>query len=251
MKKAWIRFIGDVHGGYRPNRAIYNRLTTQAEYSLQVGDLGRDYGHLHRPVIDSLKHRVIAGNHENFDEFVNFDQRNKCYWRNQKHFLGDFGMWHIPDFYDIFYVRGGFSLNHVQKKIYRTWSEEEELSYSKLSQAIDLYTSLKPEFMVSHECPIELVQFLSNPNFTKLFGYDTPIIKTKTNTALQAMFEAHKPKYWIFGHYHKRWEKEIDGCKFICLDMIRETNYKNCYIDFDKVQTEDDYTPHWDLGGEG
>jgi hypothetical protein len=37
---------------------------------------------------------------------------------------------------------------------------------------------------------------------------------------LQQMFDVHKPKHWVFGHYHIRRDFEIDGTQFHCLPEL-------------------------------
>lgn len=36
---------------------------------------------------------------------------------------------------------------------------------------------------------------------------------------LTSLWESeHKPKLWIFGHYHHNIDRVINGCRFICID---------------------------------
>lgn len=244
-----FRVIGDVHG--RPNITSYLKRAKKAEYSLQVGDLsGSNYKFLNE--LDPLHHKVIAGNHEVFNAGSDW------YFRNVDHFLGDFGLWSVPDFQDIFYVRGGMSLNKKEKEAIGAWSIEEELSVPKLDKAIELYEFLRPEFVVTHECPLRVVEHVANPLTTHYYGFKTSVIRTKTNQALDAMMEIHQPKIWIFGHYHEYLSKRIDGTHFICLNQMPE---KGHFIDFPKTETDEDedLKDHndpdslfqLDIGGEG
>jgi hypothetical protein len=45
------------------------------------------------------------------------------------------------------------------------------------------------------------------------------------------MFVVHKPEYWIFGHHHKKVEKEIDGTIFIGLDELKYGNIDDCFYE--------------------
>jgi len=216
-KLAYVRVLGDVHGGDRiPD---YIKLAKQAEYSIQVGDLsGRDYQFLH--ALQPSRHRAFTGNHEVFDT------SSEWYWRKMKHFLGDYGTIDIPHMPFIFYMRGGFSLNHKRKGL--SWSEEEELGKREIDQAIILYSQVEPDIMISHEAPLSVVGDVSNPMVAHNHGYDHSVIRTKTSQGLQAMFEMHKPKIFIFGHYHINLQFKREGCLFVALNIVPE---EGCYFD--------------------
>lgn len=192
----WLRIISDIHGNWR----THLRIAQGCEYSIQLGDLGFNYDYL--SVLDPQRHRWIGGNHDNYD-IISENQHN----------LGDFGTWSVPDFGDIFFIRGGFSIdakyrNHFGPR--KSWWAEEELSYEQLSKAIDLYQEIKPLIVVSHECPLNIVRHVTNPRVALSFGFPEPIIKTRTNQALQAMVEIHTPRFWVFGHFHKDFNCWID-----------------------------------------
>lgn len=246
----YFRVIGDVHG--QPCIPAYLKRAKKAEYSLQLGDLaGHNYKFLNE--LDPLHHKVIAGNHEVFNAGSDW------YFRNIDHFLGDFGQWTIPNFQDMFYVRGGMSLNKKEKEARGVWSIEEELGVPKLQEAIELYAFLRPEFVVTHECPLSIVQHVANPMTSHNLGFAHSIIRTKTNQALDAMLEIHQPKIWIFGHYHTYMSKHIDGTHFICLNQMPEMGH---FIDFPAIgidEDDEDIRNHndpnhpfeFDIGGEG
>jgi hypothetical protein len=225
--KIWLRVIGDVHG--QPCIPSYLKRASKAEYSLQVGDLaGHNYRFLNQ--LDPHHHKVIAGNHEVYNT------GSEWYFRNVPHFLGNFGQWSIPNFDDIFYVRGGLSLNYKSKQANGTWSIEEECSVIELQQAIELYSFLKPDFVVTHECPLRMVEYVTNPMVAHKFGFSNSLIRTKTNQALDAMMEIHQPKIWVFGHYHKYLSKHLDGTHFVCLNQMWD---KGHFIDFPEKEHRD------------
>lgn len=222
-----LRLIGDVHTRYEE----YCDALEGADYSLQVGDFGILYHDLEQYdyLIDSIdemgvdfaKHRAIAGNHDNYQK----DSEN--YYAKQSIFLGNYGVHKIPGFPDIFYVRGAWSIDHQLRKNndFRTgrqsWWEEEEMTRQELEDAIALYKEVKPSIVVTHDAPHEVTPNVTNADFVRNFGYEEPNIRTKTNMALQVMFETHQPKLWVFGHFHRRWKGIIRGTEFHCLDMIR------------------------------
>ena len=49
---------------------------------------------------------------------------------------------------------------------------------------------------------------------------------SRTRQALQAMWSAHSPELWIFGHWHKSFDHVLRGTRFICLAELE-------YIDID------------------
>lgn len=206
-------------------------LAMEAEYSIQVGDLGLDYSYLDRLQLDVTRHRAIAGNHDNYGE-------NGCL--TDPLFLGDYGV-HEVDGASIFFVRGAWSIDQEHRKRRQkwpanigeiTWWEDEELSRFQMESAIELFRERTPEIVVSHEAPMGIVDRFTNLSFPRNFGYHEGVIATRTNQGLQAMWESHRPKLWIFGHYHCRWEETIEGTHFICLDMLRGDDNIQSYYDF-------------------
>lgn len=210
-----IRFVGDVHG-----KAVdYVKLVKDQEFSIQVGDLGFHYTYL--PYLNHTRHIVVPGNHDNYYEVDKYP-----------HFLTTFGS-HVHGGLNFFYVRGAFSidwqwrLNKEHRGYEKSWWQEEELSYGQLQQAIDLYTEVKPDFMVTHEAPRSIIKNITDGRVLRDFGYNPETFTTRTSEALDRMLDAHRPKIWVFGHYHRRLDKEIDGTRFVCLEELGVLDYVN------------------------
>ena len=55
--------------------------------------------------------------------------------------------------------------------------------------------------MVSHSSPLSLVEYMSAAGMLPFSG--GKVIRTRTNQGLEAMLWSHRPKLWVFGHYHK------------------------------------------------
>lgn len=204
-----LALIGDLH--YAPE--YHKSIMKKYDYTIQVGDCGFKYDYLKD--FDSNKHKWVGGNHDNYDIA-----------RNYPHYLGDYGLYEVPGRAPIFFVRGAWSIDHESRKQYmkrvpseKVWWEEEELSMQDLNKAIDLYKTAKPEFVISHEAPFSVLHNVCAPGFPRRFGYPQDIIKTKTSFCLEEMLKYHKPKEWVFGHYHKSWADEVNGIKFQCLDI--------------------------------
>ena len=197
-----LRIIGDVHGHYEQ----YVQVAKEAEYSIQVGDLGFEYDCLKQ--LDPNRHRVLAGNHDNYDRM------------DSGHWLGDYGAYNVPDFGNVFFVRGGHSIDRGKRLIGQTWWPQEEMSYGQLSEIIDVYKEAKPDFVISHECPASVTEIA--------FGmktWDNEIIKpSRTSLLLQSLLEIHQPKHWVFGHHHRLYFGVHKTTGFICVPLLVSVN---------------------------
>ena len=189
-----FRIIGDVHGHY----GHYHRLLRKAQFTVQIGDFGFEYTTL--LAVDARRHRVLAGNHDNYDEVENWP-----------HFLGDYRVHSVTGFGDVFFIRGGLSIDRHLRTEGVSWWTNEELSMADCYAALTEYTRIKPTFVVSHECPVSII-----PHVTASLS----IIPSRTNQLLEQMLAVHKPRRWVFGHYHKSWKKVINSTQFICLNEL-------------------------------
>jgi predicted phosphodiesterase len=200
----YLRILGDVHGKIDE----YISLASQAEYSIQLGDLGFSYEKLKS--LDSTKHRCIGGNHDNY-EFL--DGR---FFYQTPHFLGDYGTHSVSGITDIFFLRGGYSIDRNQRTEGVDWWPKEQISYADGTKALEEYIKAKPKIMLSHECPAFIVDMIA--------GFKTwdgkPIRPSMTAYLLEQMFEEHKPAIHIFGHHHKFFNMIIEGTQFICLPEL-------------------------------
>lgn len=181
-------FIGDIHGNFAEYKTILEKIRKidADAITIQVGDLELD----NPSQINFLgeKDFFIHGNHDDVDA---------C----QKHpnFLGKFGYKH-----GIFYISGAKS-NHMGYA-------HEELTVKELNDAIELYEKIKPEIVVSHDCPQSMREY---------FFYEKK--KTFTSDALQEMWDIHAPKTWMFGHHHSSQHEVVDGTDFMCVAPV---NYR-------------------------
>lgn len=203
MKKSCLRLIGDVHGRI----SNYIHLAKEAEYSIQLGDLGFDYSELNN--ISSETHKVLAGNHDNYEK------HGDKFIKQTSHFLGDFGI-HSTPFGNYFFVRGGHSIDLMQRTPGLDWWADEQISHQQAIQCLNLYEKNKPDFVISHECPESIVDQVST-----LTQYNGESIKPSfTCKLLQQLLEIHRPSVWFFGHHHRKWLKIIKNTEFHCLDEL-------------------------------
>lgn len=183
-------FIGDVHAKF----SRYLSLVEQHEETFQVGDFGVGFG-IDPPTV-SLAHKFIRGNH---------DCREDCY--QQMSYLGDYGFWKQ----DVFFVGGGFSIDRAHRTEGVNWWPNEELSESQMRVAENIYAAEKPNIVVSHCCP-KIIQCL-------LFNFPR-VYDNRTIQLFDRLWMIHKPKLWVFGHYHRSRDQVVDGCRFVCLDEL-------------------------------
>jgi calcineurin-like phosphoesterase family protein len=195
-----VRFIGDVHGKF----GRYKRLIADCERSIQVGDMGvgfrRPDGSFYaNPPYDAMlrgDHRFIRGNHDN---------PNVCREHSQ---------W-IPDgtlSNGTIFIGGGLSVDRRMRTEGLDWWPDEELSIQALTLMVSRYDDVRPHTMVTHDCPESIADHvMARVHRTKFHD------PSRTRQAFQSMLEMHRPRLWIFGHWHHSFDSVIDGTRFICL----------------------------------
>jgi hypothetical protein len=181
------RYIGDVHG----NMDQYQRLIRGIPKSVQVGDFGA--GFVKIPELP-INHRFIRGNHDNPDI---------C--RNHPNCIVD-GSFDG----DTLYIGGAWSIDQQWRTPGVSWWYDEELSIIEFEEIITTAATYQPRKIVSHDCPMSVV--------SELFGLIPR--STRTQQALDTVFDVCKPEVWIFGHWHTSISQVIKGTRFICLDEL-------------------------------
>ena len=182
-------FVGDVHGAL-------DSLPSHGP-TIQVGDLGLGFVH---PRDDQKFIRCrddlwfIRGNH---------DDPGVC--RAHPRYLGDWGGHEF-----MFWVSGAWSIDRNFRVEGVSWWRDEELSAADGEKALADYIAARPRVMVTHD----------GPRF--LFDYKGPMEiwrfkSSSTASLLQAMFEAHQPEVWIFGHHHESRDFTVGATRFRCL----------------------------------
>ena len=190
--------VSDVHGKFDEYIRIIRKYEANNPngYSLQLGDMGFNYDAL--SVLDSDRHKFFSGNHDNMDVY------DDC-----PHALGDFGVWN-----NIFYIRGAWSLDQACRTPMFDWWPREQLNYKEMEACYDMYTTVKPSIVVTHDCPHFLLD--------ELFHYDN-IKNTDTGILLQQLYLQHQPEVWIFGHHHKTTNLLHGTTLFQCLGELATT----------------------------
>lgn len=88
--------------------------------------------------------------------------------------------------------------------------EEEELTYRQGAECLSHYETVKPDIVISHTCPYQVL------------GMMVPFMSRSCSTEklLGMMLEIHKPKMWIFGHFHKSSRFNFQTMEFIVLNEL-------------------------------
>ena len=200
--------IGDCHGYY--NR--YKKIIKKHKNTIQVGDMGlgfRKWPHgeyCPNPPYDLMVEqnaRFIRGNHDNPEAC-----RHHTQW--------------LPDGYvenDMMFIGGAYSIDRQWRRRGEDWWPDEEIDDEGFELAKILYKRAKPACMVTHDCPYSIYPMIHSHHFMD--------IPSRTPKALEAMFQIHKPKVWVFGHHHKSFDQVVDGTRFVCLAEleVKEINW--------------------------
>lgn len=216
-----VRIIGDVHGKYEK----YFPLTEDCDYSLQIGDMGFNYDSL---IIDSKRHKFFGGNHDNYDVYFRSPHTLRGLTETNNYGPANHGG------LKFFFARGAFSIDwKYRQKTYlmgggKSYWEREELYLEDMFDCLEEYKEYKPEIVITHECPRSISSKVGNNDTLSSFGYDPNSFSTRTSELFQAMLETHKPKLWIFGHYHVSFDEIVNGTNFVCLP---ELGYTDIYVE--------------------
>lgn len=195
-----ITIVGNVHSQIN----VYLEKIKKFPRTIQIGDMGVGFPGVFLPHL-GIDHQWFRGNH---------DWPEKC--RQHPDYLGDYG--YLPED-RLFWVAGAASIDRESRIRGLSWWEDEQLSYQDLKEVIDEYERVKPEFVLSHEAPrragANLLYDLIGPYFAAKGG----CLESRTSIALQAMFEIHQPREWVFGHYHVDKTFFVQGArtKFTCV----------------------------------
>lgn len=199
-----IVVIGDVHGKTTQYQKIL-RQKYEGRRTIQIGDMGIGFKGVGLHEMPP-NHRWLRGNH---------DDPEKC--KQNVNYLGDYGFLAADN---LFYLAGAFSIDRDYRVAGVSWWSGEELSWNELDKAVELYKQVQPKFVISHEAPEEISFYMLTviePGFRP-----EKLAKSRTSQALQVMFDFHKPKEWVFGHYHLDKSFDWKGTKCTCVAELSQ-----------------------------
>jgi hypothetical protein len=194
-----LRIIGDVHGKY----SQYVKIALGSTYSVQLGDMGFSYNHFQG--LSPERHVFFGGNHDNYDRIED------C-----PNYIGDYGYCLADDVPGYFFLRGAYSVDKMYRMEGRDWWSREELSLDKCRSALEMYKTIRPKIMITHDCPDEVAITMLSQGL----GMGLNKIVTRTGQLLQACFDEYQPEQWIFGHWHKSFQLTLKGTNFRCLKEL-------------------------------
>lgn len=203
-----IRIIGDVHGKFDE----YKKVVGRSSHSVQLGDFGfvSEWNQLSYSGLDPSCHKIIKGNHDQYDYESPFD-------------LGNFGMSEIGGV-KFFFIRGGISIDRTNRLLteystkQKTWWSQEELNLSEMLDCIRLYSLYQPDIVMSHVPAASFSNIMTD-------GDDSILTRFKFHKGFKEnhqllgdeLLKIHRPKIWLSAHFHQSFRAEIDGTDFISL----------------------------------
>jgi len=203
-----ITLLGDIHGKYKRMHEVI-REKDNHEYIVALGDVGFSFETLDN--VDPKKFVIVGGNHDNYSKIVNIP-----------HYLGDYGYVNNFNGIDFFFFRGAYSIDRQYRTIGIDWWEQEQLKIEDFMKARELYRQIKPDVVLTHDCPQSLYSYLLPPG--------TKIYENITSWALEELFNIHQPKFWRFGHFHQSWRKVVNGTDFRCLNELETEILTKGYV---------------------
>jgi predicted phosphohydrolase len=193
-------YIGDVHGKWEQ----YYDLIRGREASIQVGDMAVGFPSKTHSSVNRFREKTSQGDHR----FIRGNHDNPEACSKEPSYIAS-GQGRNPH---TFFLGGAYSIDRSARREDWDWWENEEHSYSELSDLISSYETSKPSIMITHDCPETVARHL--------FSWYTEPSQSRTRAALETCFEIHKPDLWIFGHWHASRRKNLLGTEFICLNEL-------------------------------
>jgi|688.fasta_scaffold254229_3 predicted phosphodiesterase len=194
-----VTIIGDCHQKYRRYHEII-RQKDRHEYTIQIGDFGLSkYETLDN--VDHTKHIIIRGNHD-----------NTILAKNYPHFLDAYGYMTNFNGINFFWYSGAYSIDRQYRTIGIDYFEDEQLSIDQFMKARELYREIKPDIVLTHDCPDFMVPEYIGP-YAKRY-------ENITGWALGELYKIHQPKLFIHGHYHVSKTTQYGDTKFVCLNEL-------------------------------
>ena len=194
-----VLLIGDVHGKVNEyNGILNNAFVEEINDTIQLGDFG--FQKQHDWFIENVhvgNHKILFGNHDYYP------------YLDKPYSLGNFG--YIEE-YDLFYIRGAWSIDYRYRVLGRDLFENEELNIQESNECIQLYKEIKPKYVISHDCPLMVYPSVIT-NTGKIRNSSTPRL-------LDELFRTHRPEEWYFGHHHNSKTINMNNTKFQCLNEL-------------------------------
>jgi len=231
-----VLLLGDVHGDHTALAALLARVRQVHGIgaAIQTGDFGffpslfaPDFkgGRLPVPVY------AIDGNHDDHA------------WLHQATRKGEVARWR--DLYNIHFqpraslvtlegVAVGFlgGALHVDRAQYKHWflNIANFIMAHERARATRLFNQERPAMVVTHSCPADIgVGIRGNPAFATQMalhvhgaGFDPGPEHDCGDMELVRLWSQlhYRPAFWVFGHFHLRHDRMVEGTRFLCSDTL-------------------------------
>lgn len=194
-----LTLIGDVHAKWYLLAKLLH-LCNKEDVIIQVGDFGIGFGYNIDKDLLPKNFKFFPGNH---------DKKTEC--QEYSNYMGAFG---YDESIKAFFVGGAFSIDKYRRTEDVSWWSNEELNYTEAEQCLELYSNIKPDLVLSHDCPFVQRKLLLN------HVSDESNRSSFTVKLLDEMLEIHQPKVWVHGHLHIQETNKIGNTLFIGLKEL-------------------------------
>lgn len=214
-----ILLAGDTHGDLSHVRKLMEfAVECRAEGIIQLGDFGIWPGEGGRMYLRGLARLTketgiwiafIDGNHEDFEQLYSMPVN--------EHGVRPVttGVWHLPrglrwnwNGRTWLAMGGAVSLDRRRRKPFTEWWPQEAITMAEFGRAIDDDTPV--DVMLSHDCPMS-VDIPDLPSLSE--GWFSPEALAEAHAhreILQAIADSVTPKELYHGHFHIRYEADVE-----------------------------------------
>jgi predicted phosphodiesterase len=228
---------GDVHGCFYDLECVINQAIKKYKIDacIQVGDFGFYPVCLDRFIGKRFNVPVYAidGNHENHDWLkVSLEKGAGPIWKEQHNleFIPRGTTWEI-DGCKFGFLGGAMNVDRKQAGSSKKRTTNYLLNV-EIKEAVRKFNDFgQLDFLITHSCPHSIgVGMEGNACFfesidkyiTTPFGVSTGTLNDCGEQALSNLWYGltHKPKEWIYGHFHQLTQKQVQDTIFTCIGCV-------------------------------
>lgn len=229
-----IILIGDIHGYYLTIKNIANNLNEDNILFIQVGDFGIGFESKNQELYKLRELNKFLKNKNNFLYAIRGNHDDPEYFNGEYEFsnivlLKDYSVLNIND-QNFLFIGGSHSIDRLYRinrfkndKIVSWWEDEciKKIDFSDINEKIDV--------IVSHNTP----SFSFPTKLDDIVLYyaikDSSLLNDikEEREYLFDVYEHFKPKYWYYGHFHKYYNTNNEGCNFVLLNIDQYIEHKN------------------------
>ena len=217
-----LLLVGDLHANIERAKEI-NDLAIRQDIDKIIG-LG-DFGYTFTPdVISAVSAQKIPwyfidGNHDDHTQLTH-DAPEIEEFAHELYYIPRGHVWEWES--KTFAAMGGaYSIDKSHRVPYISWWPDEQIQIGDMYRLDENIGSKKVDIFLSHEAPkIAVKHFFKDANREGL----------SDRAFLEQAYNNYKPKLWIHGHWHYRYEWQSDDTKFIGLGHDYDTIEEQAYI---------------------